>query len=111
MPGNQRFRHIGALSTELRQHKLAAGIEPATSRLKGEVTQIFTTGKLFNHKSLPGNRRPKFCPLLFHLSYSTRVPAGFELEPSCGRLEARRRNPERFARRTCTAKTSRCPAG
>src|SRR6476646_433183 len=34
---------IGALSTELRRHiHPAAGIEPATSRVTGEVTHVFT---------------------------------------------------------------------
>jgi hypothetical protein len=37
---------MSALSTELRRHiHPAAGFEPSTTRLIGEVTHVFTTGK------------------------------------------------------------------
>lgn len=45
-PGNKRQRNVGALSAELLGHLLPkAGFEPATSRLSGEVTLVFTTGE------------------------------------------------------------------
>jgi hypothetical protein len=41
--GTNDTEQYGALSTELRKLKLAAGFEPATTGLPGEVSDIFTT--------------------------------------------------------------------
>ena len=44
-PGNRRNRNVGALPTELRAVSDPAGLEPATTRLRGEVSDLYTTGE------------------------------------------------------------------
>ncbi len=63
MPGNQRLRYIRrSIQLSYASTRLAAGLEPATSRVKGEVTQIFTTGKL-TAKFLTGEQATKVLPV------------------------------------------------
>jgi hypothetical protein len=55
-PGNRRQRYVGALPLSYTGVIPAAGLEPATTRLGGEVTLVFTTGRKFSG-ALPHRRR------------------------------------------------------
>lgn len=56
-PGNKRLRYRRS-TTELLGLALRAGLEPATSGLRGEVTAAYTTGQGGNRENAPSETAP-----------------------------------------------------
>jgi hypothetical protein len=100
---------IGALSTELHGMVPVAGFEPASSRLTGEVTFVFTTGRTcFCETSLLNSRRGT-CEKRFDSRLEFAATLGFGTTPPdpCGSRRCRRSVARQGSRPCCVDRFER----